>query len=124
MYNPDFYELNDSDMATAELDNEFGVIILDKKLFSLKRRKRFSLKLIVNNGELKKIKICAPYDFIVKLFKMFNYKPSIRDDRSFSNKYGLFYRYIFIDEWYNPHYPDDESNKFKSIFDDSNDLPF
>ena len=123
-YNDEFYEITNLDMAEAELDSEFGVIVLDKKLFSFKRKKRFNLKLIVENGEMKKIVIRAPYGFIVKLFKTFNYKPLICNDNSFENKHGKCYRYTFTEEWYNPHYSGDDSNQTLSIFDDFDELPF
>lgn len=124
MYNDEFYEITDLDMAKAEIDSEFGVIVLDKKLCSFKRKKRFKLKLIVENGEMKKIVIRAPYGFIVKLFKIFNYKPLISNDHCFENKHGKCYRYTITEEWYNPHYSDDDNNQTESIFDDSDELPF
>ena len=110
-------------MAKAEIDSEFGVIVLDKKLCSFKRKKRFKLKLIVENGEMKKIVIRAPYGFIVKLFKIFNYKPLISNDHCFENKHGRFYRYIYIEEWHNLHYNDD-ANQGELKDEALDELPF
>ncbi len=124
MYNDEFYEITDLDMAKAELDSEFGVIVLDKKLFSFKCKKRFKLKLIVENGEMKKIVIRAPYGFIIKLFETFNYKPDISYDNSFETKRGKFYRYIYREEWYNPHYNGSEECQTESASNDSDELPF
>ena len=104
MYDRDFYKTTYTDMAVGELNNDKGIIVIDKGLFSLKKKKSFKIKFIIKNGEPKKIKICAPYNFIVKLFEMFNYKDLTFHENSYANKHNLFHRYRYIEEWYNPHY--------------------
>lgn len=111
-------------MARAEIDGELAVIVLDKKLFSLKRKKRHKINTIVENGELEKIIINAPYSFIVKLFIMFDFVPIISDARDIDNKIGLHYRHIYYEEWYNPNFNADYAEQCKALLAEESDLPF
>lgn len=124
MFISEIYEINNRDMAKAELDIEFGGIVVDKKMFSFKRIKRFKLKPIIRQGELKKIKIYGPYGFIVKLFKMFNYKPMISEEYDFNNWFGAHSCHIYKEEWYNPCYDDNSQDEDYRKNIDSDELPF
>lgn len=123
-YDQGFYMISDSDMAKAEIDGEFAVIVLKKKLFFWKRKKRYKMKLVTENGSFKKIKIWAPYDFIVKLFIMLGYEPMICDERSIENKFGFCYKYIYNEEWCNPHYKGDYEEQCEALLAEESDLPF
>ncbi len=122
MYKDDIYEIQNDDMTKVSLDNDFGGMIIIKRPFFKNWLKRFKIKPIIKNGELKELKIYAPYGFVIKFFEMINYKPLISEEYSL-RKWGFLYKYIYKEEWYNPHHPIYDEVK-PSPFDDLIELPF
>lgn len=96
-----FFKLNNDDMATADMDRLYAGILVKKRLFFPKPRKRFKIKPIVKNGRIKNIEITAPYWFVVQLFKRLNYKPFIDEENCLTNHFGSPIGYIYREEWEN-----------------------
>lgn len=119
----EFYEQK-HEMVEGMIDGEYPLIIREERLFFRKRKKRYRMKLVTENGSFKKIKIWAPYDFIVKLFIMLGYEPMVCDERSIENKFGFCYKHIYTEEWYNPHFNADYAKQCEALLTVESNLPF
>lgn len=121
MYKDNFYEIKNNDMTKVSLDSDFGGMVIVKRPFFRNWLNVFKIKPTIKNGKLKEIKMYAPYGFAVDFLKMINYQPLISD--SCLEKKGFVYKYIYREEWYNPHYPICDEAK-PNPFDANDELPF
>lgn len=96
-----FFKLNYDDKATANIDNFYAGILVKKKLFVPKLRKKYKIKPIVKNGMIQGFEIKAPYWFVTQLCKMLNYKPIIDEEHILSNCVGFENQYVYREEWEN-----------------------
>lgn len=96
-----FFRLNYDDMATASIDNFYAGIIVNKKLFVPKLRKKYKIKPIVKSGMIQGFEIKGPYWFVTQLCKMLNYEPFIDEEYILSNCLGIENRYVHKEEWEN-----------------------
>lgn len=100
-----FFRLNYDDMATANIDDFYAGIIVKKKLFVPKLRKKYKIKPVVKNGMIQGFEIKAPYWFVSQLLKRFQYKPIIDEEYILSNCIGFENGYVYKEEWENPCMP-------------------
>lgn len=100
-YFSNFFRLNYDDMATADIDRLNVGILVRKKLFIPKRRKKFKIKPTLKNGRIKSMEIKAPYWFIVQLFKRLGYNPIIDEEHILSNCFGFENKNVYRQEWEN-----------------------
>lgn len=100
-----FFRLNYDDMATANIDNFYAGIIVNKKLFVPKIRKKYKIKPTVKNGMIQSFEIKAPYWFVKQLCKILNYTPIIDEEHILSNCIGFENGYVYKEEWENPCMP-------------------
>ena len=101
-YFSNFFKLSYNDIATACIDDFFAGILVRKKLFIPRLRKKFKIKPIVKNGRIKSMEIRAPYWFVVQLFKRLGYKPFIDEEHILTNSIGVENEYVYREEWENP----------------------
>lgn len=100
-YFSNFFRLNYDDMATADIDGLNAGILVRKKLFIPKRRKKFKIKPIVKNGMVQGFEVKAPYWFVKQFLMMIRYEPVIDEEHILSNCFGFENEYVYRQEWEN-----------------------